>query len=231
MFNKANTKLITKSFTFLAFILLAVVGMNAQAAFHDSRVKKWEFFLAPQFTNSKLLQFDNGAEADINERSSFGFGLGYNINAHIELSLEFSTSNGNYTSTIVSGDDPPSDPKISTQSLYTSSIDFGFTYNILSTPFTPYVTASLGSTYIDSGLLTGEVGSSCWWYPYYGYVCGPVAQTYTSTEFTYGAALGLRYDFNRKLYIKGDVGKNYIDFGNSNTPDFTTYRFIFGFMF
>ncbi len=215
----------------LSLIFLAIVSTTVQAAFHDSRVKKWEFFLAPQFTNSKLLQFDNGAEADINERSSFGFGLGYNINAHIELSLEFSSSNANYTSTIVSGEDPPEEPVTSTQSLYTSSIDFGFTYNILSTPFTPYVTASLGSTYIDSGLFTGNVDQGCWWYPYYGYVCGPVAQTYTSTEFTYGAALGLRYDFNRKLYIKGDVGKNYIDFGNSNTPDFTTYRFIFGFMF
>lgn len=210
--------------------LLAMSSMNSQAAFNDSRVKKWEFFLAPQVTNSKLLQFENGAEADINKRSSLGFGMGYNINAHIELSLEFSSSDGNYTSTVIP-EDPNESPVTSTQSLYTSSLDFGFTYNFLSTPFTPYATARIGSTYIDSGLYTGNVGTGCWWYPYWGYVCGTVAQTYTSTEFTYGAALGLRYDFNRKLYIKGDVGKNYIDLGNSNSTDFTTYRFIFGFMF
>jgi len=225
MHNKTHTNLM-KFF----FILLSVISMNAQAAFYDSRVNKWEFFLAPQVTNSKVLQFENGAEADINKRSSLGFGLGYNINAHIELSLEFASSNGNYTSTIVP-EDTTQDPVTSTQSLYTSTIDFGFTYNFLSTPFTPYATANIGSTYIDSGIFTGNVGSGCWWYPYWGYVCGPVAQTYTSTEFNYGLALGLRYDFNRKLFIKGDVGKNYIDFGNSNTPDFTTYRFIFGFMF
>ena len=225
MHTKASTRLIKFS-----FILLTVVCTNAQAAFYDSRVKKWDFYLAPQVTNSKVLQFDNGAEADINKHSSIAFGLGYNINSHIELSLDFASSNANYTSTAVP-EDPAESPVTSTHSLYTSSIKFGFTFNLLSTPFTPYVTANVGSTYIDSGVYTGNVGTGCWWYPYWGYVCGPVAQTYTSTELTYGAALGLRYDFNRKLYIKGDVGKNYIDFGNSNTPDFTTYRFIFGFMF
>ena len=225
MLNTKNTKAVT-----LIFLLISLTSLNAQAAFNDSRVEKWEFYLAPKLTNSKVLQFENGAEADINKRSSLAFGFGYNINAHIELSMEFGSSSANYTSTVIP-EDPAESPVKSTQSLYTSSLNLGFTYNVLSGPFTPFITATVGSTYIDSGIFTGNVGTGCWWYPYYGYVCGPVAQTYTSTELNYGAALGLRYDFNRKLYMKGDVGKNYIDFGNSNTPDFTTYRFTFGFMF
>lgn len=225
MFNKTASKFIK-----LSFILLAVISLNVQAEFFDSRVKKWEFFLAPQMTNSQVIQFDGGAEADISKRSTIAFGFGYNINHHIELDLSFASSNANYTSTVVSGDDP-TNTETSTNSLYTSSINFGFTYNLLKNPFTPYISAKIGSTYIDSGVLTGNVGTGCWYYPYWGYVCGPVAQTYTSTELNYGAALGLRYDFNRKLYIKGDVGKNYIDVDNSNTNGFITYRFIFGFMF
>lgn len=209
-------------------IFLSLVGFNAEATFYDSRIQKWELYLAPQITNSKDIKFDNGAQASLNQRSSIGFGIGYNINSHIELSLDFSSSNSNYTSTSIP-EDASLDPVINTHSLYTSSINFGFTFNFLSTPFTPYVTANAGSTYIDSGILTGNIGTGCWWYPYWGYYCGPVAQTYTSTEFNYGAALGLRYDFNRKLYIKAQAGKNYLDTGN--TPDFTTYRFIFGFMF
>ena len=225
MYNKTSTKLIK-----LSFILLFVISTNAVAAFNDSRVKKWEFFLAPQMTNSQVIQFNGGAEADINKRSTIAFGFGYNINHHIELDLSFASSNANYTSTIISGGDP-STTETSTNSLYTSSINFGFTYNLLKKPFTPYVSAKIGSTYIDSGIPTGNIDTGCWYYPYWGYVCGPVAQTYTSTEFNYGAALGLRYDFNRKLFIKGDVGKNYIDFDISNTPGFITYRLIFGFMF
>ena len=193
-------------------------------------LKCGRFYLAPSVTNSKVLQFENGAEADINKQTSFGFGVGYNMTSHIELSLEFSAGSANYSSTAIPED--TIDPTLSSShSMNTSSIDFGFTYNLLSKPFTPYVTATIGSTYIDSGIDNGNVGDGCYWYPYYGYVCGPVAQTYTASEFTYGAALGLRYDFKGQLYIKGDVGKNYVDVGSSNTPDFTTYRFIFGYMF
>ena len=223
MYGKTSTRFIK-----LSFILLATVGVNTQAAFYDSRVEKWEFYLAPQVTNSKVIEFDHGAQASINKHSSIGFGMGYNLNSHIELSLDFSSSNANYTSTSVP-EDPGQSPVTGTHSLYTSAINFGFTFNFLSTPFTPYVTANLGSTYIDSGILTGNIGTGCWWYPYWGYVCGPVAQTFTSTEFNYGGALGLRYDFNRKLFIKGQAGKNYLDIGN--TPDFVTYRLIFGVMF
>lgn len=225
MHNKPVTKLLK-----LCLILLAVISSNVQAAFYDSRVKKWEFYLAPQITNAKDLQFDNGATANIEKDSSLGFGFGYNLNSHIELALEFVSNNSNYTSTAIP-EDPAESSVASSGSLYTSTINFGFTFNFLSTPFTPYVTANAGSTYIDSGVFTGNVGTGCYWYPYWGYVCGPVAQTYTSTEFSYGAALGLRYDFNRKLYMKGEARKSYIDNGNSNTPDFDTFRFIFGFMF
>jgi len=213
----------------------AFLATNAHA-FKNSRAEKWAFFLAPQFTNSKVLQYDNGAEASINERSSLGFGFGYNLNTHIELGVLFSSSNSNYTGTRIIDNNPedpnnPNGPQQFTSNLYTSSLNFNFTYNFLSTPFTPYISANIGSTYIDSGVPTGNLISGCWWDPWWGYVCAPRAQTYNSTELNYGAGLGLRYDFSRKLYIKAGVAKNYIDLGSSNTPDFTSYQFVFGFMF
>jgi len=228
---KASTKLIK-----LSFILLAVVSLDVQAAFHDSRAGKWEFFLAPQVTNSKSLQGENGTDAIINKASALGFGFGYNVNHHIELSMIFASSSSNYSSTRVIENDPenpliPNGPKTFTSSIYTSSINFGFTWNLLSTPFTPYITANLGSTYVDSGVPTGEITTGCWYDYWYGYVCYPYVQTYTATELNYGAGVGLRYDFNRRLYMKGGVSQNYLDLNSSNTPVFTTYQFIFGFMF
>ena len=211
-----------------SLILFALTSTITHAAFYDSRAEKWEFFLAPQFTNSKDLQFSNGSEVRINERSSLGFGFGYNLNHHIELTGLFASSNANYIGTIIPEDGTPAENFSS--NLYTSSLDFGFTYNVLSTAFTPYITANIGTTYIDSGIPTGEIGTGCGWY-WGWYYCGPVAQTFTTTEINYGLGAGLRYDFNRKLYIKGGVAKNYIDIGSSNTPDFTTYQFIFGLMF
>ena len=125
MHNKPAAKLVK-----LCLILLAVISSNVQADFYDSRVKKWEFYLAPQITNAKVLQFENGAEANIEKDSSIGFGVGYNLNSHIELALEFGSNNSNYTSTVAPGEDPPDPaqlPVTSSGSLYTSTINFGFT--------------------------------------------------------------------------------------------------------
>lgn len=215
-----------------AFLLLlsGLLFSTAAYSFKDSRDEKWEFFLAPQFTNSKLLKFDNGAEADINERSGLGFGFGYNLNKHVELNMLFTSSNANYTGTRILDNTSKTKEKF-VANLYTTSINFGFTYNLLSTPFTPYISGEFGSTYIDSGIPTGDITTVCWWDPWWGYICTPSAQTYTARKFNYGAEIGLRYDFNRKFYIKGGIGENLVDIDSSNTANFITYRFLFGFMF
>lgn len=225
-----------KNYHLITLITLIGLCTNAQATFKNSRDGKWEFFLAPMLSNSKVLEFDNGAEASISKRSAIGFGLGYNLSNHIELTLLFSSSNGNYTGTRIidnSPEDPdvPNGPQKFTSNLHISSMNFGFTFNFFSTPFTPYISTTIGSSFVDTGIPTGDLVTRCRFDPWWGYVCSPHAQTYTTTKINYGAGLGLRYDFNRKLYIKGGVAKNYIDFDSNNSPDFTTYQFIFGFMF
>ena len=227
-------KSLTNKATIALIISSSVFCISADAAFYDSRKEKFEFYLTPSLTNAKTLEFDGDAEAEVNKRSGFGFGMGYNINNHLELSLDFSSSNGSYSGTAIpEGPSIPENPPLqSTGNLYSSSINLGVTFNLLSTPFTPYISGTIGSTYVDTGIYTGDIGTGCWWYPYWGYVCGPVAQTKTFTEVNYGAALGLRYDFSRKLFIKGDVAQNVLDIGTSSgRPVFTTYRFVFGFMF
>ena len=214
---------------------IALLSSNAHA-YKDTRAEKWQFYLAPQFTNSKLLQFDNGAEADINEHSTWAFGIGYNINEHIELNLAFSAGNSNYSGTRIIDNTPedpdnPNGPQDFTANLYTSTMKFDFTYNLLKSDFTPFIGANIGSTFIDSGVPTGNITTGCWWDPWWGYVCFPTAQTYTSTEFTYGASLGVRYDINSKLFIKAGASMNYLDINSSNSADFTTYQFAFGLMF
>ena len=216
-------------------LCLCMISLNTHAA-KDSRAEKWQFYLAPQFTNSKLLQFDNGAEADINEQSGWAFGIGYNVNEHFEMNLAFSTGNSNYSGIRIIDNTPedpenPNGPQKFTANLYTSTIKFDFTYNLLKSDFTPFVAANIGSTYVDSGVPTGNVITGCWWDPWWGYVCYPTAQTYTSTEFTYGASLGVRYDIARKFFIKAGASKNYLDINSSNSADFTTYQFAFGLMF
>lgn len=214
-------------------LLVVTHAMPALAnglSINDSRAERWEFFLTPQFTNSKLLQFDNGAEADISNRSSLGFGLGYNFNRHMEMTVTFSASSSNYSGTRILDDGNNTKERFNA-SLYTSSTVFGLSWNLFKTPFTPYLSGSLGYTFIDSGIPTGGIKNVCWWDPWWGYICAPAAQTYTSSALSYGIEAGLRYDVNRKFFVKGGVTDTLIDVDSSNQADFIGYRLAFGFMF
>ena len=224
MFTRKIHQLTTRCFTLL--FSASVMAMPDKAM----RAGKWGVAIVPTLTNSKVLQFDNGAEADLNKRSGFGMYFGYNFNGHVELGGIFGASNSNYTGTRVIDDGNGTTEKF-TANMYTSTLAIDLAYNFLKGPFTPYVNGFLGSTYIDSGIPTGDITTGCWWDPWWGYICAPVAQTYTSTRFNYGAGIGLRYDINRILFIKGGVTQNRLDISTANSSDFTTYQLYIGFKF
>ncbi len=213
----------------LATVLLLGSLLSAESiSAPGARTGQWQISLIPSYTNSLSMQFEGGAVADINSHSGFAIGIGYNISDHLEMDLDIGSADGNYTGTRIL-DDGTSEKY--TGSFYTSHLNLGLTYNLLASRFTPFVKGNFGMTYIDSGIPTGNVDSTCWWDPWWGYYCGYYPQSYTSSDFSYGADAGLRFDITSNVFLKGSVGKSYIDFNNSSTADFTIYKFIVGFSF
>jgi hypothetical protein len=213
-------------------ILITGISLLSTALFASpgSRTGAWQVSLIPGFTNAKSIQFDGGATADINEHSSFSIGIGYNYNDHLEIDLDLGSGNANYVGTRILDDGSNTAEKYN-GTFYTSHMNLGLTYNFIASRFTPFIKGNIGLSYIDSGIPTGDYGNICWWDPWWGYYCAPYAATYTTSDFSYGADLGLRFDITNKVFIKGSVGKTYIDLNNTSTPDFTTYKFIVGFSF
>lgn len=212
-------------------MLLSSSLISAQSvAASGARTGQWHISLIPTFTNSQSVQFDGGAVADINEHSGFGIGFGYSYSDYLEIELDIGSTNANYTGTRILDDGSNTQEKY-TGNLYTSHMDLGLTYNFLAARLTPFVRGNIGLTYIDSGIPTGNIASVCWWDPWWGYYCGPYAQTYTASEFNYGADVGLRFDISNKIFLKGSVGRKYIDLNKASTPDFVLYKFIVGFSF
>lgn len=210
----------------LSSLLLSTASFSAPGA----RTGQWQISLIPSYTNSQSIQFEGGAVADISAHSGFAIGIGYNFSDYLELDLDIGSANGNYTGTRIP-DDGVNAPQKYNGSLYTSHMNLGLTYNFFASRFTPFVKGNLGLTYVDSGIPTGNIDSVCWWDPWWGYFCGPYAQTYTSSDLSYGADLGLRFDITNKVFLKGSVGKSYIAFDNSSSTGFTQYKFIVGFSF
>lgn len=215
--------LVTTLFLNLSFISTQSVAVPG------NRTGQWQISLIPSYTNSKSIQFDGGAAADINAHSGFAIGIGYNFSDYLELDLDIGSANANYTGTRISDDG--NDTEKYNGTYYTSHMNLGLTYNFIASRLTPFVKGNLGLNYVDSGIPTGNIGTVCWYDPWWGYYCGPYAQTYTSSDLSYGADLGLRFDITSKVFLKGSVGQTYIDFNNSSTTDFTIYKFIVGFSF
>ena len=211
---------------FFSLILFATASSAAPGA----RTGQWQISLIPTYTNSQTVTYQGGATADINSHSGFGIGIGYNFSDYLELELDFGSTNANYTGTRIL-DDGNNTPEKFTGNLYTSHMNLGLTYNFIAARLTPFIKGNLGFTYVDSGIPTGRVGTACWWDPWWGYYCGPFAETYTASELSYGADLGLRFDITSKLFLKGSVGQNYVDFDKASSTGFTQYKFIVGFSF
>lgn len=214
----------------LSAVVAAVLVLPAPVVAIDfsksaNRAGKWEVFFAPMWMDDMKIDGDHGSSADINGRSSMGFGFGYNATDHIEVGMIFNASSGSYSATAVQDDGTK---RSYNGTMYSSSLALGGAYNFLEGPLTPYIGANIGSTFIDSNIPTGNTIGGCWWDPWWGYVCGGYPETYTSTNFTYGADLGLRFDVEG-MFFKAGVGKNFID----AKKDFgvTLYALIFGFKF
>ncbi len=199
------------------------------SAFEMSRTQSWEMYLGPQYGEAKTLEFGNGSSASIGSSASFMFGFAYNFDPHLNLGFMFNSTSTNYKGTIANKED--TNTKDFSASLYTSAFDLTATYHFMEGQFTPYVAANLGMTYIDSGISTGETDTGCWWYPWWGYVCGPVDSTYTANKLNYGGQLGLRYDFGEAAFFKAGIGLNHVDLDGTSDDTFTVYNFLIGFKF
>ena len=222
---KSSFKVLTTALLFS----LSLLSADTNSA-PGNRTGQWQISLIPTYTNSQSIQFDGGAVADINSHSGFGIGIGYNFSDYLELDLDIGSADANYTGTRVLDDGSNTQQKYN-GSYYTSHMNLGLTYNFIAARLTPFVKGNLGLTYVDSGIPTGDLSSVCWWDPWWGYYCGAYAQTYTSSELSYGADLGLRFDITSNVFLKGSVGKSFIDFDKTSTADFTIYKFTVGFSF
>ncbi len=181
----------------------------------------WEFFLPLVYTESATLGGQNGSRADIDAGWGFGFGFGYNFNDNFQLNGLFSWSSRSYNATTSTG------ARYSNW-LDSSTISLNGVYYVLPGNITPFVSAGVGITYIDTNIPTSPGTGSCWWDPWWGYVCGSYTPTRTENSVTYSAGVGVRFDVNRQFSIQPSYNKAYLDINKAaGTPDFNIWRLDF----
>src|SRR5262249_25824490 len=101
----------------------------------------------------------------------------------------------------------------------------GLNVNLLKGDFTPYVSAKVGWSFIDTNIPNGPPVSSCYWDPWWGYICGTWQDTRSFDELAYGVGLGIRWDATSTISVRLGYERNWLDLGEAtSTPAFDQIR-------
>jgi outer membrane assembly lipoprotein YfiO len=200
---------------------------------YRGRKGKYEITLQPRYNASKSIGSGGGSSIDLDPGFGFGLGFGYNFTNNLGLHLDGSWARANYTAKIATTDSGgiSTPPTSINGTLDTTTIALNMNYYFLNRPFTPFVTGGIGWTWVDSNIPSGPPEGTCWWDPWYGYICTAYRNTYTKNSFSYNLGLGVRWDAYPGVFLQGSVGLQWLDLGKAGTTDFLGGRMDLGYTF
>lgn len=212
----------------VALLVLLMLSTSVQAQrfnkkVHDNhRERTWEAGLLLQYQTSVSEEFEGGSTLDIDSSTGFGFFIGWNWTERVNLSWRFALNKPGYTAYIVPQEGGEV-PQVLSYKMSNYTNQFNFTYNFMRGRFTPYIQAGLGWTKLDSNVPEAPPEITCWWDPWWGYICIDQWKTYKTSQFTYNLGLGLRWDINNAFFTRATYNREFIklDSGSTNLDTIT----------
>jgi len=204
------------------------ITVSTTAVGQSLRAGTWEASLLYKSQSGESFGAPEGpdeANVKFSSDNGWGFTLGYNFNEHLNLAWEFSKNTPRYKTSFR---DAEGDPQTlsHTATLYTNN--FNGTYHFLKGPITPFVSAGLGWTKIDSNISDGRGYCVPNWY--WGWYC--YSSSYDTTAFSYNAALGLRADLKNNIFLRASYGRQWMDEKiGKDKPEFDIGKIEIGYRF
>lgn len=190
---------------------------------------QWEWSVAGIYQDSENSGAGGGSRLAVDSAFGLGFGFNYLFSERLSIGGEIEWLSPDYTATLV---DDQGGTTIINHELSQFTGRFKGTFNFLEGPFTPYVEAGLGWTYVDSNVADGPPIVGCWWHPLWGYICDGYYSTYNDTAFTYGGALGIRYKLRGGTVVKLNYNNYELDLGgDAADPTLNAWRLEFAWGF
>ena len=197
----------------------------ATAVFGGDREDTWDFYIPISYIDSTNISGQNGSNVDINKDFGLGFGFGYNFTDNFQLGGLFTFNSSTYDATVVLDDG--SEDRYSSI-LDSSTISMNGIYYFLKGDLTPFVSGSIGYTFIDTNIPIGPPQDVCWWDPWYGRWCDYYVPTLTDNNLSYGAGVGMQYDLNDNFGLRLSYNKTWYEISSaSDKADYDIFRFSF----
>jgi opacity protein-like surface antigen len=212
----------------LAMLFIAVPCIsNAQT----SRAGSWEGSISAIWQDSLEFDGENGSFLDVDAELGFGLNFALNINPKLSVGLDLEYLKPRYSMLLVD-DTGVNDDLVINHKFTQWNTRFKGTWNMVDGPFTPYLEAGIGWTYIDSNVADGPPQTGCYWHPYWGYICSNYYSTFDDTVFSYGVGGGLRYEFRGGAFLKASYNYWELDgLGQSEDSGLISGRLELGILF
>ena len=178
-----------------AIFVTSITAANAQSP----RAGQVELTAGAAYGFSDSVEGRNGSSLELSSRTGIRVGVEYFSTSKLSLGFDATWLRPSYTAELV-----PDDGSEAVTISHRSSIFSGHftgTYYFLDGQIMPFVEAGLGWTYFDSNVSDRPPIVGCWWDPLWGYVCSDFYSTYSATNFSYGAGVGLRWNIGPDMSI------------------------------
>lgn len=205
-----------------ALLLAFSTTALAQGSFLQQSVDRegrWDISIGPLFQDSESQGGPQGSRLEVNSDTGVTFQLDYHFTDRLSLGFGMDFISPRYEATIVPDNGDPEQVINHKADMFNGHLRG--TWNVLPGAFTPYLRASMGWTTIDSNVADGPPQTGCWWDPWWGYTCQSFWDTYDDSGFSYGGGVGLRWDINESVMLRGgydilqtDIGDD-LSFGQS----------------
>lgn len=213
------------------FLVPSVAAAQVHTQVHRSQ-PEWDFAIAAIYQDSESATGRNGSSLSADSTLGFGISLNYNLNAQFALGVDFDWLRPDFSAVLVNDEDPLDTLFVDHRATQVNT-RFKGTYNFVPWgALVPYAQLGFGWTWLDSNVASGPPVTGCWWHPWWGYICENFFQTYNSTEFSYGGAVGLRYDLQGGSFISLSFDYWELDTSGSRAnPTLESLRLQYGWRF
>jgi len=216
-----------KGFVFASLIALGATQAMAQ------RGESNEWSLNLLVTGSGRYDFDGGAAA----RNDGGFGIGAslsrNLSNYLAVGADLTLGESDYRARIAPGTGNAGAAFDTSGRMETAALRLHATWYLLSGRVTPFLTGGAGVIFLDADIKSDPPANACWFYPWYGEVCGAAAPSTTLARLNYGAGLGVRVDLpERRGFIRAMLGGEWIELSEARgSVGYVQLRADFGLRF
>jgi opacity protein-like surface antigen len=196
-------------------MLLPAFAQIPMATERFERTGKTDVYGIGEYLHSDDITF-NGPAGDVkvkmDDTGLGGFGVAYHFNDFLSLRGDFMFGGANFKADVQTG--PASFTEVQHDAfLQTGRLNLD--YNIINRRITPFVTVGIGYQYLETELNNAPPVGSCYWDPWWGYVCyydHPIAW---ETDFTWNVGAGFRWNITDNLFIKAMVGANWLEYSGA----------------